>query len=308
MGAFKATRITFLETLRGWKNRLTPFLGPIIVCIFGVWAWNYKEIIIDTFKQIGVLRLSVMLFLLFVTVTLTVSALVILVRDKGYPFGFMDGYHSLNLSQLASMIPGGVWGYAGFTGMLWAKGITKMDGAIIVFTHTLIMLSACVIVGFSGLVTILGGGYAVLFLIPFVFLLFGRNWMDKIRGKFYPDSPPLPSTSALIRALLLGILIWIITSACFAWLLYVGTGVAVPTWTIIGAYATGYLGGYIAVLVPSGLGVSEGLVAIMLGAYMDSEKALAAAISFRIIHTSIIWFNMLISALVTSTRSMKKTR
>lgn len=308
MGVFKIDNAKLLKTLRGWKNRLAPILGPVIVCVFLFWAWSYRNIIFNTFRQIGILRLAVIVTLLAFTVILTAHALVTLVRDKGYSFTFCDGYHSLNLSQLASMIPGGVWGYAGFAGMLWAKGISRMDGAIIVFTHTLIMLSACVMVGFSGLITILGWGYAAFFLLPFLLLLLGRNWMDNIREKYYPESSPLPSTSALLKALFLGILVWIATASCFAWLLYAGNGAVIPFWIVIGAYTTGYLGGYIAILIPSGLGVSEGLVALLLGSYMSTETVLATAISFRIVHTSIIWFNMLITVVFTSTGAMKNAK
>jgi hypothetical protein len=204
------------------------------------------------------------------------------------------------------MIPGGIWGYAGFAGFLWSKGVAKIDSVIIIFTYTLVMLSACVIVGFSGLITILGWGYALIFLLPFLLLLLGRNWMDKIRQKYYPESSSLPSTSALLKALFLGILVWIVTASCFAWLLYTGNGTGIiPFWSIIGAYTAGYLGGYIAILVPSGLGVSEGLVALMLGPYIGAEKILAVAISFRIVHTSIVWFNMLLSVILTSGNAWK---
>jgi len=308
MSTLKFDNAKLLETIRIWKKRLTPTLGPVVICIFLYLIWNYRDIILNTFRQIGILRLAIMTFFLAITIIFTVYALVILVRDKGYTFGFADGYHSLNLSQLASMIPGGVWGYAGFAGMLWAKGIARLDGVIIIFTYTLVMLSACVIVGFSGLITILGWGYAVIFLFPFLFLLLGRNWMDKIRGKHYPQSSPLPSASALLKALFLGILVWIITASCFAWLLYAGNGRVIPFWTIVGAYTTGYLGGYIAILVPSGLGISEGLVTLLLGSYMDAEKIMATAISFRIVHMSIVWFNMLMSVILTSGSAMKNTK
>ena len=225
----------------------------------------------------------------------------VLVRDKGYTFGFADGYHSLNLSQIAAMIPGGIWGYAGLAGLLWTKGIAKVDSIIIIFVYTLVMLSSCVIVGISGLITILGWKYAIICLLPFLVLILGRDWLDKIRQKYYPESSPLPSILALLKALLLGVLVWAITASCFAWLLYTGEGTElIPFWTVIGAYAAGYLGGYISILVPSGLGVSEGLVALMLGPYVGTDKILAVAISFRIIHTLIVWCNIVISVILTT--------
>jgi hypothetical protein len=206
------------------------------------------------------------------------------------------------------MIPGGVWGYAGFAGFLWSKGIAKLDSLVIILVYTLAMLSACVIVGISGLMATVGVKFAIIFLLPFLFLLFGRNWMDGLRERYYPQSSPLPSSFALVKVLILGILIWMITSASFAWLLYTSEGATtVPFWTVVGAYATGYLGGYIAILVPSGLGVSEGLVAFMLGPYIGPENALAIAITFRIIHTIVIWLNILVSVILTSRNNLIRT-
>lgn len=303
----KSSNSKFMQIIKNWRKKLSPVFGFAILSIFLYWIWTYKNIIIDIFKNIGFFQLSILILLLVLTGVFSVYAFVILVRDKGYSFGFADGYHSLNLSQIAAMIPGGIWGYAGFAGLLWAKGVAKVDSIIIIFVYTLIMLSSCVIVGISGLITILGWGYAIIFLLPFLALLIGRDWLDKLRQKYYPESSPLPSILALLKALLLGILVWVITSSCFAWLLYTSKGSAViPIWTVVGAYATGYLGGYISIFVPSGLGVSEGLVALMLGHYIGTDRILAVAISFRIIHTFIVWCNILLSIILASKKLGKE--
>lgn len=283
---------------------MSPVFGVAILGLFLYWIWIYRDIIVDTFKKIGFAQLAVLIISIMVSTILSVYALVILVQDKGYTFGFADGYHSLNLSQIAAMIPGGIWGYAGFAGLLWSKGIAKVDSVIIIFVYTLVMLSSCVIVGISGLINILGWGYATIFLLPFLVLFLGRDWLDKIRKKYYPESSPLPSILAAIKALFLGVLVWIITSSCFAWLLYTSKeATVIPFWTVVGAYATGYLGGYISIFVPSGLGVSEGLVALMLGSYIGTDRILPVAIAFRIIHTFIIWCNILLSAILTSKKA-----
>lgn len=281
---------------------MSPVFGVIILGVFFYWIWLYRDIILDTFRKIELVQLVALVALIVFSSILTVWALVVLVQDKGYTaFRFADGYHSLNLSQLAAMIPGGIWGYAGFAGFLWSKGISKIDSVVIILLNTIIMLSACAMVGISGLIAILGWGYAVICLLPFLFLIFGRNWLDGIRHKFYPESSRLPSALALLKSLFLGIMVWIIISSCFAWLLYTGNGTgSIPFWTVVGAYATGYLGGYISILVPSGLGVSEGLVALMLGPFIGTDKILAVAISFRIIHTFIIWCNILLSVILTT--------
>jgi hypothetical protein len=117
----------------------------------------------------------------------------------------------------------------------------------------------------------------------------------------------LPSKWALLKVLFLGVVIWIIASVCFTWLLYASEGAGViPFWTVTGAYAAGYLGGFIALLAPSGLGVSEGIVTLILAPYIGTEKILSIAISFRIIQTIVIWSNILITIILTSKESGKK--
>lgn len=292
---------SWLERIKKWRNILSPIIGLGVLILFGYWLWQYRVTIFNSLKQIGLFQLTITILLILLAMVLTVWVLVILVRDKGYNFTFADGYHALNLSQLASMIPGGVWGFAGFAGFLWSRGISKVDSAIIIFLNTLIMLSACAVVGVSGLISILGWQYAVLCFIPFVLLLLARNRLDEFRKIYFPESSTLPSIKTLLQATGLGICVWLIISFCFAWMLYsANLNSPVPMQLAIGAYAAGYLGGYLAILVPSGLGVSEGLTTLILSPYMQAELILAIAVSFRIIHTIVIWGNILASVLVTS--------
>ncbi len=292
---------TWLENVKRWRSVLSPIIGAGVLILFGYWLWNYREVIFALLQQIGLIQLVVIMALMLLAMALTVSVLVILVRDKGYTFNFADGYHTLNLSQLASMIPGGVWGFAGFAGFLWSRGVSKIDSAVIIFLNALIMLSACAVVGLSGLISILGWGYAVLCFIPFVFLIFARNRLEEFRKIYFPQSSALPSVKALLQAAGLGILVWLINAFCFAWMLFsANINSPIPIQVAIGAYATGYLGGYLAIFVPSGVGVSEGLTTLILSSYMEAKLIIAVAISFRIIHTIVIWGNILVSVLLTS--------
>jgi uncharacterized membrane protein YbhN (UPF0104 family) len=51
---------------------------------------------------------------------------------------------------------------------------------------------------------------------------------------------------------------------------------------MIGISAAGYVGGYLAVFVPGGLGVREGLYALLLTAYVPPPMAVAIAILCRL--------------------------
>jgi hypothetical protein len=239
---------------------------------------------------------------------LTVYIFVTLVREIGYSFDFIDGYQSLYYSQLASTIPGGIWGYAGLAGVLLSKGVSKADSVLIIFLNTLIMLTACAIIGITGLASMFGWGYAIISLLPFVFLLLGRNWIDKARQKYFPESSPLPSNLAMLKILVYGIIVWLIGALCYTWLFYSGVGYGViPFWTISGAYATGYLGGYITLFAPSGIGVSEGLATLVLSHYTATDGIMAVAILFRLIQTFVIWCNILVVILYTLYKNRSST-
>lgn len=299
----RSNRPRLLASLGKWRRILSPFFGVALLGVFLYWVWAYRHTILIIFQQIGVWQLLGMLALLGTSGLLTALAFVLLVRSKGYSFRFADGFHSLNYSQLASMIPGGIWGFAGLAGSLWSKGISKADSLLVIALNTIIMLTACAVVGMTGLAVTLGWGFALLSLLPFLILLFGRNQLNLLWARLFPESSHLPSASTLIVTLLLGVLVWMLASICFTWLLYAtaGSGI-VPFWTAAGAYATGYLGGYVTLLAPSGVGVSEGLVTVLLGPTVGAERILSIAVSFRIINTVIIWCNILITVVVTHQR------
>lgn len=290
-----------VSALGKWRRSLSPIFGAALLGVFLYWVWAYRQIILAIFQQIGAWQLLGMFALLVLSGLLTAFNFVMLVRSKGYSFRFADGFHSLNYSQLASMIPGGIWGFAGLAGALWSKGVSKADSLLLIALNTIIMLTACAIVGSSGLASTFGWALALLSLLPFLILLIGRNQLDLLRARFLPESSRLPSPSTLAASLLIGVAVWTLASLCFTWLFHanVGPGI-VPFWKSAGAYATGYLGGYFALFAPSGLGVSEGLVALLLGPEVGIEKALSIAIAFRIINTFVIWCNILITVLSSS--------
>jgi len=295
-------RIFTMDTIKQCRKRLLPAMGVVMLGLFLYWIIHYRETILGSFRRVGVFPLGLLVVVMIISLYLTVSALVVLVRGKGYTsFGFSDAYHALNLSQLASMIPGGIWGFAGFAGYLWTKGISKVDSVVVIFLNTLIMLTACAIVGFSSLISILHPLYALISLLPFILLVLMRDRLDALRKKYYLDSSSLPSKFTLLKALSISFLVWMLMSFGFAGFVLAGNGSqAVSPWMIAGAYAAGYLAGYLAVFVPSGLGVSEGVITLILGPFMGVEQVLAVSVSFRIIHVLVVWCNILISVLLTS--------
>jgi glycosyltransferase 2 family protein len=285
-----------IQQLKKWRSVLSPIVAIIILGIFFYWIWNYRDIIKTTFTEVGIIQITIIILLICLSFFVTIFTFTILVKDKGYKLAFIDGYHAINLSQLASMIPGKIWGFAGLVALFRAKGISTMDSVLIIFINTLISLSAAVVIGILGLIPVIGWGLTLLCLLPFLVLIIGRPWLEKLGTKFYPGSTGLPSTSSMLAVLMLAIIQWFIVSACFAWFVDTSAGsIEVSFITTGSAFAAGYLGGFISMLAPSGLGVSEGIVTVILSPFIPTEKILSIAISFRIIHTLVIWVNIFIT-------------
>jgi len=67
------------------------------------------------------------------------------------------------------------------------------------------------------------------------------------------------------------------------------------------------LGGYITLIAPSGIGISEGLATLILSPYAATDKVMAVAISFRIIQTFTIWCNILLAIILSSKNNTGST-
>lgn len=294
-----------------WRRPLSSLVTLILLAVLFYFAFQFRQIMIDVIFVLGIWRLTVMGLLLMISVLLSIFTFTILVRGMGYPFALRDGYHSMNLSQVAAFVPGKIWGFAGLAGLLITRGVSKFDSVMIITLNSVLMISAAAIVGSIGLIPIIGWFYTLIILLPLIFLLVGHKKLDSIRNRFLMGSTPLPPIMALLKVLLIGVLSWIIVSASFAFLVFssVGEWPASPL-LIASAFPAGYIGGFVSLLAPSGIGIREGIITIILTPSMGSEMALSIALVFRIIQTAVIWLNIAVTFLVLSIglgRSRTKT-
>jgi glycosyltransferase 2 family protein len=294
------------QKLKPWRRYLSRLATILILGFLLYWSWRNRQLLFGTFASIGIINLAILASLLFFALILSVLAFTVLVRSMGYSFTLRDSYHSLNLSQVAAMVPGKIWGFAGLAALLVSRGVTRQDSILIITLNMLIMLSGCILVGAGALAAIIGWPYTLFCLIPLLFLFVGRDWLDGLRLHYLNGSSPLPSSTILMKLLLIAVLNWLIVALAFAWLVYtdVGSWPASP-FLVAGALPAGYVAGFLALITPSGLGVSEGVVTLILESSVGLDKALALAIAFRIIHTVLLWFNIAITLLALSFNSWK---
>lgn len=285
----------------GWRSPVSRLITLILLAVLFYFAFQFRHVINEVIFELGASRLAIMGILLMISVLLSIFTFTILVRSMGYSFALLDGYHSLNLSQVAAIIPGKIWGFAGLAGLLFASGVSKIDSVMIITINTVLMLSAAALVGTVGLIPIIGWFYTGIILLPLILLLVGHEKLDALRARFFIGSTPLPSLSAMLKVLLIGVISWMIVSASFALLVYSSVGEWPASPFLIGsAFPAGYIGGFVSLLVPSGIGIREGIITLILKPSIGSEMALSIAIVFRIIHTAVIWLNIAVSLVVLS--------
>ena len=294
---------SYALTQRGkkWRVRLSYAATVGMLVAFVYWGWQHRLTLQRVFVDFGPVKLMAICLLLTLGIVLSAWSFTILVRSMGYQFAYQDGYHSLNLSQIAAMLPGKIWGLTGLVGLLWSRGVSKPDSALVIFLHTLLMLSAAVCVGILGLLPTIGWGYTLLCLLPLLLLLTGHSWCETLRARFLGNSSALPSARNLCLVLLVGLGSWIVVSACFALLVYglEAPGLVSP-FLVTSAFAAGYVGGVVNPVMPAGLGVREGIITLILGANLGNEQALAVALVFRMLHTAVLWLHIAITLSILS--------
>jgi glycosyltransferase 2 family protein len=284
-----------------WHTFLSRIIAVVVIAVFVYWIWQNQVIVRNVFVETKTVVLVGILLLINLGILLQSAAFTFLVRGMGYPFRHSDSYHSLNLSQIAAMVPGKVWGFAGLAGLLWVKGISKSDSVTIITLQTLLLLSAAVFVGTVGLISIIGWYYLSIIFMPILLLLFRHSFLSHLIYRLLPNSSPLPPRSVIILSITLGIMAWVSVSVGFSLLIHSAEGEwPLSPLTIISSFPVGYVAGYISLIAPSGLGIREGVITIILGPFLGMDRALGLAIVFRAVHMAVIFINILITMVILS--------
>ena len=206
-----------------------------------------------------------------------------------------DAHRVWYIGNLARYVPGKVLQLAGTAYLARAKGVSPVLTVSASLTSQVFVLVAGLVVAAATLPELAAGAAqlealwpvglglaAVLLLVvltPALDLVY-RLALRALGRSEYHETVPLGEKVVLLVANL------------FAWAAF-GTGfwlfvravapieadALVP---MIGISAAGYVGGYLAVFVPGGLGVREGLYALLLAAYVPPSMAVAIAIFCRL--------------------------
>lgn len=201
------------------------------------------------------------------------------------------------LSNLARYIPGNIWQFVGMMELGADSGVPR--GAILasVAAHQVFSNATGILVGLPALASALGAspvtwlaGLAVALVLAALVL---SPWgLARLDGLLTPIVRPPSGLVRLARAPLLLILL----GYCFYWIglggafWALGRGLGADGAGLIGwasAFPASYVAGYLSLLTPSGVGVREGVLALLLAPVAGAGVAGVAALAARLWLTAV---------------------
>ena len=113
----------WLRKIQDSRNLASQLISVIAICFIGIWIWQNRDLVIEVISTIGPYKIAVLIIFLSLVLFVSSLSLVCTVRGVGYDISLLDAYNFLNVSQIASMIPGKIWGFASLVSMLVSKRI-----------------------------------------------------------------------------------------------------------------------------------------------------------------------------------------
>lgn len=214
----------------------------------------------------------------------------VLVRMGGR-LSAVDAHRVWYLSNLGRYVPGKVMQLAGLAYMVRAKGMSALLGigsalvaqAFVLGTAALVAALALPEAANGGRLHVAGAVAATAILLTLLTPLFEWTLGLALRATGRGSrTPHVPWTERV--ALAAGYTgLWLAMGFAF-WLFLTSVTRVEPdaVWALIGIHAAGYVAGYLAFFVPGGLGVREGVYALLLALYIPPGVAVAAAILVRV--------------------------
>jgi uncharacterized membrane protein YbhN (UPF0104 family) len=239
-----------------------------------------------------------------------------IVRAMGERVTYRQGMPVWLVSALARYVPGKVWQMSGIVYLSRRQGFDPMHALAANFLMQLLVVAIGIlafVLAVPAQVTALGGrGFEIASAVVAVALValylspFFEHLYASLLGRLRKPAPA--QRFSLSQKLLFGLaatLGWLLWGTSFWLFLEAVTGRNPPLPVAIGICAAGYVGGFLAVFSPGGLGVRESLYAVLLGPYMPSSVALAAALLNRLWLTLIELALAAASSLAAGGRAMR---
>lgn len=245
----------------------------------------------------GFLTLSVALFILSYAMLPWIWARVL--KATGYPIRYGLAWNIYFYSNLAKYIPGKIWTILGVSYVAGKYGIpARASAASAVFAQLYSLLSSIVFFSIFLILKEFRTGIAgIAWLVPVVLALLTVSVFPEpleraanvvLRRLGRQELDIAFSTRDAVQFIFLYLLWWCFTGIAF------GVFVAsVAGWGQVnllfaaGMFALAYAAGFLAIFAPGGIGVREGVLAVLLGSYLPVSVAIIIAALARLLMTGI---------------------
>jgi hypothetical protein len=220
-------------------------------------------------------------------------------RRLGFVIPYVESFRILRLAQLAKYVPGSVWQYVGILYLTHKAGATVSTvlGSLL-SDQGASFVAGAVFVSFLATAWPFPGAHAAIWLIVAASFLIGvallypkplskalNTLVSLVSDRSVPTLPNL-STGPIVLLVAFNIVFWLILGSAFFFMV---RGIAYPgipyRYALVVA-PIGVMAGFLAVLVPSGVGVTEGILLVLLTQFYPTEVALAIALVFRVLNVS----------------------
>ncbi|MEW5702542.1 MAG: lysylphosphatidylglycerol synthase domain-containing protein [Candidatus Zixiibacteriota bacterium] len=270
---------------------LVGALLTLTVCFFVARALYTQWDVVRSYQwRLGVGWLLLSAVLAWLDIVLLVALWRYMIgRVSGRAIRLGSAYRISVLANLGKYIPGKLWSVMGMVYLLKHEGVptpgalaatalhqafTIVPGAVFVS----VVLGAGVWGHLPVAAVVIGLAVSVVILYPPFFsklLNFGLRLFRR---------PPITFQLSFAAAFVLFwayILAWVLYGTSF-WCMTLGLGLPPgPFWPVVAAYGAAYLIGFLALFAPGGLGVREGILAVVLAPYLPPGLSVAVAVMSR---------------------------
>jgi glycosyltransferase 2 family protein len=233
--------------------------------------------------------------MILVTYGVLIGAWMSVLRGWAQHLPFSSAARIWCLSNLGRYVPGKIWSFAGMAILAEREGITGWAAlaAALVMQVLALGTGAAVAVGTMGASGVGGTlhptwiALAILLTaatiggLSFAPLVDALNRLSYDRFNLKPASLTgllLGASAALASWLSYGLALWLLAQALVP-------GTVLPFWVATGVFATGYIVGLMAVVVPGGIGVREGILLSLLTPWLGISSAGLVTVASRLVLT-----------------------
>jgi len=203
------------------------------------------------------------------------------------------------VANLGRYVPGKVLQLAGLTVLAAREGVRPATAAVAAVLGQVVALLGATLVGLGALFAPTSGvrtwgwiglvgvvGFLALGSLPAARRLLATLWRRFTREDGTEAPPALSDPTFVWRWTALYTINWALYATGF-WLLFIGLAGWATFLQAGAAFAAAYVGGYLAIFAPAGIGVREALLTVFLAPLVTPDRALALAIIARLWTTAV---------------------